>query len=590
MSKENEIPNKPLGFIWFSSKPFKKWIILSILAIIVASSLETVFAFIVKQIIDNATLVNTAGITESNSILFWVILFPVVILAEFIIYRLSGLTGSKWILESETFGYKKLFAYMSKHSQSFFDNRFAGSLVGSISISTSGVNSMINQFLWSYLTLFIEIILTFYLVFTASSSIAWIFIIWIIILIPLNYFLSKKQVKLSSMEAKNSTTLRGKAVDSITNITAIHQFSRRSSEILNINKFIELYRNSALKSWRYSELMLVLNNFLVFGFAASMAIPSFFLWQKGAISIGEFIMIITLVSRLVYSLTFIGHTINRFAKNYGEIKEGLSEILQPHDITDKKDARELKVDNASVRFDSVDFWYDKNTPILKELSLNVPAGQKVGIVGPSGAGKTTFIRSLLRQHDLKGGAILIDNQDIGIVTQDSLRSQLGIVPQEPMLFHRTIKENIQYGNMDATDEEIEEAAKLAQAHNFIKTLTNKYDTLVGERGVKLSAGQRQRIAIARALLKNAPVLILDEATSALDSESEVAIQTALTSLMKGKTVFAVAHRLSTLSEMDRILVMKDGYIIEDGNHEELIKKGGLYAKLWGHQAGGFITE
>jgi ATP-binding cassette, subfamily B, bacterial len=244
---------------------------------------------------------------------------------------------------------------------------------------------------------------------------------------------------------------------------------------------------------------------------------------------------------------------------------------------------------ATIDWNQVTFKFDGKF-VFSDFNLNIPAGQRLGLVGHSGAGKSTFVSLLLRQHDLDAGSILIAGQDISDVTQDSLRQAIAVVPQEPALFHRSVRDNIAYGNPAATEEQIISAAKQAQAHDFIMDLPSGYDTLVGERGVKLSGGQKQRVAIARAMLKDSPILILDEATSALDSESEVAIQKALETLMQGRTVIAIAHRLSTLRKMDRVVVMEDGKIIEDGTHEKLTKSGGVYERLWQHQAGGFLLD
>ena len=300
-------------------------------------------------------------------------------------------------------------------------------------------------------------------------------------------------------------------------------------------------------------------------------------------------MIITLLLNINATLVFIGNSINGFIRRYSEVEEGLTDILLPYEITDIAAAKTLSLKDGVVTFDAVNFEFGENN-VFADFNLVIKPGQRVGLVGHSGAGKTTFVSLLLRQHEVTGGAILIDGQNIAEVTQDSLRSAIAVVPQEPMLFHRTIRENIAYGKPDATDEEIIAVAKKAQAHDFISTLELGYDTMVGERGVKLSGGQKQRVAIARAMLKDAPILVLDEATSALDSESEVAIQAALHKLMEGKTVIAIAHRLSTLREMDRIIVLEDGKIIEDGSHDQLKEGGGVYQRLWEHQAGGFLTE
>jgi ABC-type multidrug transport system fused ATPase/permease subunit len=312
-------------------------------------------------------------------------------------------------------------------------------------------------------------------------------------------------------------------------------------------------------------------------------------WRLDEISTSDVVFVLALLSQLTGTLIFIGRAMTIYARTIGEATEGLEELIVPYEIVDKRNAKRLKVNKGLIEWKEVDFEFGENK-VFDTFNLTILPGQRVGLVGHSGAGKTTFVSLLLRQHDVTGGAIEIDGQNIATITQDSLRRAIAVVPQEPMLFHRTIRENIAYGKADATDEEIVEVAKKAQAHDFISLLPEGYNTMVGERGVKLSGGQKQRVAIARAMLKNAPILILDEATSALDSESEVAIQKALHILMEGKTVIAIAHRLSTLREMDRIIVLENGSIVEDGSPESLKSSGGVYQRLWEHQAGGFLVE
>lgn len=586
-----EIPATPVKFVLFSSRPYKKWAVFALSAVVLAAAGESLIPYVVKNIVDGATQLTGSSQAEYSVVLFWVIIYPILDYVQSLFWRMSGYTGSRWVTGAEAEGYKKLFEYMSKHSQTFFDNNFAGSLSGSISIATSSVVRIIENVLWQYTGFIVRILVSIYLILTANYLIAIIFTLWLVILIPINFFLAKKQRGLSEHEAQTQTELRGVTVDTTTNITAVHQYAARDFELKRLNEAVDKYKGATLKSWWFSEHTLMLNDFLLFGFVASTTFLAFFSWRNGDISIGDFVMITTLVSTLLLTLLFIGKSMNNFAKNIGQIKKGLDDILHPHEIVDRKGAKDLKVEDATVSLKDLSFKYPEGTQVLDNVSLEIDGKQSVGIVGPSGAGKTTLIRLLLRQHEATSGGVYIDGQNINDVKLDSLRSQIGVVPQEPLLFHRTIKENIGYGKPGASDTEITEAAKLAQAHDFIQTLPQKYDTLVGERGVKLSAGQRQRIAISRAILKDAPILILDEATSALDSESEVAIQKALETLMKGKTVFAVAHRLSTLSEMDRIIVLKDGEIIQDGTHTELLKeKGSVYANLWEHQAGGFLLE
>jgi ATP-binding cassette subfamily B protein len=312
-------------------------------------------------------------------------------------------------------------------------------------------------------------------------------------------------------------------------------------------------------------------------------------WGQGDITTGDFVLVLALVSNISGALLFVGRAFNATARTIGEMSEGLDDIMLPFSIVDEDNAKTLSVTAGEIDWQGVNFDFDGNK-VFNNFNLNIKAKQRIGLVGTSGAGKSTFVSLMLRQHDVIGGSILIDGQDISKVTQDSLREALAVVPQEPSLFHRTVRENITYSRPEATIDEVIAIAKRAHAHDFIIKLPEGYDTMVGERGIKLSGGQKQRIAIARAMLKNSPILILDEATSALDSESEVEIQKALRELMVGKTVIAIAHRLSTLREMDRIIILEDGEIIEDGDHNSLVGTGGLYSRLWQHQAGGFIPE
>ena len=337
-------------------------------------------------------------------------------------------------------------------------------------------------------------------------------------------------------------------------------------------------------------LALILLNALLITGTGALAI---YLWAHGQVTVGTVAMALPMTTQIVSASGWVAWQVTGIFENIGVVQEGMMTIARPHTLVDKDDAPDLKVARGEVRFDDVSFGYGRDSGVIEGLSLDVKPGEKIGLVGRSGAGKSTLVNLLLRFFDLESGRILIDGQDIAAVTQESLRSQISVVTQDTSLLHRSIRDNIRYGKPGATDAEIEAAAKLAHAHDFVMELEDLhgrrgYDAQVGERGVKLSGGQRQRIAIARVILKDAPILVLDEATSALDSEVEAAIQSSLGTLMRGKTVVAIAHRLSTIAQMDRLVVLDRGRIVEQGNHESLLRAGGHYAALWRHQSGGFI--
>jgi ABC-type multidrug transport system fused ATPase/permease subunit len=366
---------------------------------------------------------------------------------------------------------------------------------------------------------------------------------------------------------------------------AVHQNTRIAREIKNIGNYVEKHRQSHLKTWRYFEIILSINSLMASVMLVTVVFTALFLWQGGVITVGVVVLAIMMVTRLVGDLVFIGSTFNRFMEQYGQLQEGLEEIFVPYEIEDIPKAKRMKIKKGEIVFDKVNFRYrdDKNNAVFKNLSLTIPAGQKVGLVGESGAGKSTFVSLLLRFMDVDSGAIKIDDYKINEIRQNSLRSAIAYVPQEALLFHRSIEDNIKYSNPKAGREKIIQATQRAYALDFIKKLPRGFKTLVGERGVKLSGGQKQRVMIARAMLKKSPILVLDEATSSLDSKAEQQIQKALEILMQDRTTIVIAHRLSTLKQMDRIIVFAGGRIVEDGTHDDLLKQKGKYYELWQHQ-------
>jgi ABC-type multidrug transport system fused ATPase/permease subunit len=378
--------------------------------------------------------------------------------------------------------------------------------------------------------------------------------------------------------------------DSLSNHATIQMFNRHEHESFIFGLANTKHTLAMKKKWNVANVIDAIQAFLNIGIEFIIFYIAIKYWSLGLVTVGTFVLIQIYILGLMDNFWGSSRILRDLYESFGDAKETVEILKMSHGIKDVSGAQPLKVISGNIILDKMSFAFASGKNVLNEISLNISAGERVALIGPSGAGKSTLVRLLLRLYDIESGTISIDGQDISKVTQGSLREAISFVPQDPILFHRTLMDNIRYGRTDATDEEVIAAAKLAHCHEFISGLSLGYETFVGERGIKLSGGERQRVAIARAILKNAPILVLDEATSSLDSQSEILIQDALDNLMKGKTVMVIAHRLSTIRKMNRIIVIDGGKVLEQGTHDELLSKQGLYAKLWSLQSGGFISS
>jgi ATP-binding cassette subfamily B multidrug efflux pump len=484
-------------------------------------------------------------------------------------------------------------SYVLKQSLNFFQNDFAGRIAQRImqtgnSLRDSAVQAV--DALWHVLIYAISSLVLFA---EADWRLMIPLLTWIAAFIGALYYFVPRVKERSVVSSDARSKLMGRIVDGYTNITTLKLFAHTNFEQQYAREAIKEQTEKAQLAGRVVTSMDVaitsMNGLLI----VSTTGLALWLWTQSLISVGAIALATGLVIRIVNMSGWIMWVVTGIFENIGMVQDGLQTISQPVSVTDRDQAKPLDVARGEVRFEHVDFHYGKKSGIIGGLNLTIKPGEKIGLIGPSGAGKSTLVNLLLRLYDVQGGRILIDGQNIAEVGQESLRERIGMITQDTSLLHRSIRDNLLYGKPDATDAELWEAVHKARADEFIPLLSDSegrtgFDAHVGERGVKLSGGQRQRIAIARVLLKDAPILIMDEATSALDSEVEAAIQESLETLMQGKTVIAIAHRLSTIARMDRLVVLENGKIAETGSHAELLAHGGLYARLWQHQTGGFV--
>lgn len=467
---------------------------------------------------------------------------------------------------------------------------FSGALAHRISETSLGVTQTMQMMITEFMPVIVVYSVATTILYRAYPPLAALVGIWAVLFISISFWLATRCRFYSRKAAAARSETTGIIVDTVTNLTSSRLFARFGFERRYLNEQLRHELKHVRESNWYSERI----RWFQFISAAILKITtlyySLFLWSQGAIATADFVVATSLSLLIISEARNLSRRFLEFFEHVGNVANGVFTIVQPHELVDREKAIAHSITQGKIEFRRVNFNYTDEKKVFNNLSVTIQAGERIGLVGLSGSGKSTFVNLILRLFDPQSGQIIIDGVDIRDMTQDALHAQISLIPQDPSLFHRTLLENIRYGRLDATDEEVIEASRKAHAHDFIVQSKDGYNSLVGERGVKLSGGQRQRIVIARVILKDAPILILDEATSSLDSITEKAIQDTLDLAMNGKTVIVVAHRLSTIVHLDRILVFDKGRIIEDGSHAKLLALGGAYYRLWKMQAGGFLPD
>lgn len=583
-----------IQYLVYHTKPFRALFLITGIATIFAAVFEIFLLAAIGWVVDLMAAQTPASLWENYTwhfiglLAFVLILKPMLYLIDFMLISNTLIPNVATLFRWR--GHK----HVMRQSIGWFEADFAGRVANRVMQTPRSAGEVVFHVFDALAYALAYVVGALFLLMNANTLLLFPLLIWVIAYIFLLRYVVRRVEPASKDSSNARSELNGRVVDTYTNIHSVKMFAHTNSELAYVKDAIEDTRQTVFREMRiYTRMDFILSAMNAMLIAGTVG-TALYLWTFDQVTSGEVAAASALVIRFNGMSGWIMWAFTTFFRELGVVGEGLETLAAPVKLLDAPNAKPLQITNATVEFNNLTHHYGRETGGLDNLSLRVEAGQKVGLVGRSGAGKSTLFKLLLRFYDTESGQILIDGQDISHVTQDSLRHEIGMVQQESSLLHRSIRENILYGREGANDTDMIAAAQQAEAHEFIQTLEDQsgktgYDSTVGERGVKLSGGQRQRIALARVILKDGPILLLDEATSALDSEVEATILDTLYQLMEGKTVIAIAHRLSTIAQMDRIVVMDEGRIIEDGTHDALLQKGGLYAQLWARQSGGFLN-
>ncbi|MFM7365149.1 MAG: ABC transporter ATP-binding protein, partial [Cuspidothrix sp.] len=575
-------------FICYFVNQFRWWYVAIVLLEIAHATCGIMLPYAIGEMIRSVTRSTGDSKLIFDTLKQPLILFTSLSIGEVVFGRSAGLLQTILHPTHRQHIVRSLYAYLQQHSHRYLSSSFAGALAHRIAETSLGVTQTMQMMITEFMPVIIVYIVSTILLYRAYPPLAAFVGIWAVLFISISFWLATRCRIYSRKAAAARSETTGIIVDSVTNLTSSRLFARLGFERRYLNDQLKRELKEVRKSNWYSERI----RWFQFISSAILKIGTLYyslsLWSQGKIAAADFVVATSLSLLIISEARNLSKRFLEWFEHIGNIANGVHTIIQPHEIIDRDNAINHAITKGSIEFRQVHFSYSSEKKVFTNLSVSIQSGERVGLVGFSGSGKSTFVNLILRLFDPQSGQILIDGVDIKDMTQEALHSQISLIPQDPSLFHRTLLENILYGRLEASQAELIEAARKAYADDFIAQMTEGYDSLVGERGVKLSGGQRQRIAIARVILKNAPILILDEATSSLDSITEKAIQDTLDAAMNGKTVIVVAHRLSTIAHLDRILVFNHGRIIEDGTHTQLLAKGGAYYRLWQMQAGGFL--